>query len=144
MTVKESTLINQAEKTYTTNLGNIYFFEDFVITEFNEGVHITFENSEEYLMLIKSHFKNKTSFGYITNMINSYSISPMDSCNIKKDLINLSCSGVVCYSNANRMNAEIENRFCDSNNKIHNNLFEAIDYVNSNLIHMNTALKAYS
>jgi adenine-specific DNA methylase len=62
-------------------------------------------------------------------MVNSYSMNPTDSLRFKEELKNLSAYGVVTYTNAGRLNAEIENKFCKNQNICFNDLYETTDIV---------------
>ncbi len=63
---------------YDLPIGKIEVYDDFVYTEFDEGVHINATNAEKIYNVILEHFGSKSSFGYISNRINSYSISPVE------------------------------------------------------------------
>ena len=73
MKINSSYLENKKFKLLIVKLGRLYLFDNYIITEFNEGINITFENFSEVSEIIKSHYKNEP-FGFISNRINSYSM----------------------------------------------------------------------
>ena len=77
MTTTNSTLQDRIVEHYNFDIGNVYVFEKFIVTEFNYGVDITFESFYEVSMIIQEKFKHKP-FGFIANRINSYSLNLND------------------------------------------------------------------
>ncbi|NNC46354.1 MAG: hypothetical protein HKN99_10775, partial [Winogradskyella sp.] len=71
MTITESYLNKLTYIHHKTSIGDVYFFENFFIGEFYEGLDLNFENFEEVTHLIKRYYQNKP-FGFIANRINSY------------------------------------------------------------------------
>lgn len=59
-------------------LGSVYLFDNYIVTEFNEGVDVNFDNFQEVTDIIKNHFGHRP-FGFIANRSNSYSIDLTDS-----------------------------------------------------------------
>lgn len=77
MSITETSLYQNVKSHKTIKLGNLFFFEHYLVAEFNEGVEINYENFDEVRNLIKDHFGNE-SFGLISNRIHSYSIVVTD------------------------------------------------------------------
>jgi len=123
-------------KTYTTHnlkLGTVYFYNNYVITEFNEGVHIDFENFMELTLLINSTFKD-IPFGFISNRANSYSIDVRDAELYKKTFPNAKAYAIVAYSNLTERIIEIENHFFKFNKKVFKDMVSAINWVEEILL----------
>ncbi len=80
MSIKDHNSIKELVDSIEVKIGKLYFFQNYVVTEFNEGVHITFENFSETGRLIKSFYKDE-EFGVITNRTNSYSLNLSDAKN---------------------------------------------------------------
>ena len=124
MRIKDSALSKHVAKTSGVNLGMLYFFNSIVVSEFKEGVHVTYENAQELMREIRAYFGRKP-FGFISNMVNSYSINPSDTPRFKEEFKNLTAYGVVSYTKAGKLNAEIENSFCSNENIFFDDLYHA-------------------
>jgi len=127
MKVTTSTIANEINKTLKTNLGYLYFFDNIVISEFNEGSHVSFQNASEVISCIEDHFGESKPFGFITNMINSYSIEPLDTLKFAMVFSNLVAYGAVCYNKAGKMSVIIQNGFCDNKIICFDDIYEAKD-----------------
>jgi hypothetical protein len=122
-------------KNYThakVKLGSLYLFENFMITEFDEGVNINFENFSDAAELIKIHYKNEP-FGLIANRINSYSLDLSDAHLANKTGLNIKAYAVVVYRSLSKSIFEIESHFLKFNRKAFNNVENAIAWTNSEL-----------
>jgi len=133
MTVSESTLKNQIIKTIKTNIGDLYFFDNMVIAEFYEGEHVSFKNSVEIIKSLHTHFGTEKSFGFISNMINSFSIEPLDTLRFKDEINNMAAYANVCYNEAGKMNALIENSFLNNENICYSDLNQAVTSIENKL-----------
>jgi len=92
--------------------GTFYFFDNLVIAEINEGAHIDFNTSQEFFEIAKSFFNNDKPFGYISNRIYNFSVSPLDFANYHLKLENIKAFCAITYGTYyGRMNIEIEKRF---------------------------------
>ncbi|WP_178988384.1 hypothetical protein [Winogradskyella schleiferi] len=124
--------LNNAYHSYQTNIGKIYFFENYVITNFDEGVDIDYENFDEVEGLIKRHFKEKP-FGFIANRSHSYSINLTDARSFNKAFPNLKAYAIVVYNSLTERVFEIENHFFTYNRKAFKDIGHAICWVEENL-----------
>ncbi|TCK69031.1 hypothetical protein DFQ05_0542 [Winogradskyella wandonensis] len=113
-------------------IGELYFFEKYVVSEFNEGVHIDMKNFRESAILINSHFNNRP-FGVISNRINNYSIDLSNSEQFNNCFPNLKAYAVVCDSLFGRGVFEVENRFFKYNRQIFKKLEDAMQWVEKSL-----------
>ncbi|GLB53827.1 hypothetical protein NBRC110019_28680 [Neptunitalea chrysea] len=93
---------------YETDMGTFYFFEKYVITEFNEGVTVNFENCKELCFLIDKFYGENKSFGVISNRVYSYSVFPTDYLILRKMHLNLKCIAVVNYKKNDLLSFESE------------------------------------
>lgn len=126
---------NYNPKKYTlikVKLGQMYLFENYMITEFYEGVDIKFENFSEVAELVKIHYKNEP-FGFISNRINSYSIDLNDADLYNKTFPNLKAYAVVVYKPLTEAIFEVENYFFKFNRKVFKTLSNAIEWVEDEL-----------
>jgi len=120
-----SKIINQN----STEFGVTHFFKDIAVIEFNEGTHIDLMAVNPTLKSIKEHYGNYKPFGIIANRINSYSISILDLKKARQRLPNLAAYGIVSYTEATRMNAEIESSFCQWKDICFDNLYEGLNTI---------------
>ncbi len=60
-----------------TKIGTVYFYENFVIVEANEGALLSYSTSFQILLKGLQIMKNRPLV-YIANRINSYSVNPTD------------------------------------------------------------------
>ncbi|GGI57806.1 hypothetical protein [Winogradskyella haliclonae] len=114
------------------NIGKLYFFDNYVVGEFNEGVHIDFETFVESTEKILSYF-GSNDFGFIANRTNSYSIDLNDANRFNKSFPNLKAYAVVCDTLFGKGVFEIENQFFKFNRQIFKNLDEAITWIGETL-----------
>ena len=131
MKVLESNLKNHVIKSVSHDIGDVYFFNHFAIIEFGDGQHVTLEGSTGLLDHIKNYFGESRSFGVISNRVNSYSMQPMDVARAKEQFPNLAGYGVVANTSPGRLSAHIEDTFCTTQNIKFNNLYEAVETINS-------------
>ncbi|MBU2929774.1 hypothetical protein [Winogradskyella psychrotolerans] len=125
-------IINKAYTVYNIKLGTVYFYENFLVAEFKEGVDITFKNFDELSFLIKTHFKDKP-IGFITNRVNSYSVNVNDAKDFNKTFVNLKAYATVCYNSLTEGVIEIESQFFKFNRKVFKNMDTAISWVEKTL-----------
>ncbi len=115
---------------YSSEAGTYFFYDHYIIAEINEGTKLTIEQTNKLLPLINKHYGDSTPFGYISNRINSYSISPLN---------HLQCPGIsmpnfkgfaaVTYTRISKMTTEIEEKFVKTPFKQFSNLDEAIEWI---------------
>ncbi|MDG4715439.1 MULTISPECIES: hypothetical protein [Winogradskyella] len=113
----------------STEFGVTHFFRDIAVIEFNEGTHIDLKAVSPTINSIKNYYGTSKPFGIIANRINSYSISLLDLKNARQKLPNLAAYGIVSYTDATRMNAEIESSFCQWNDICFDNLYESLNTI---------------
>ena len=114
-------------------IGSLYFFERFVVSEFNEGEHINFENFKTPSEIINS-FYDERPFGFIANRINSYSIELNDTKKWNSTFPTLKAYAVVSERVFSHNLFILENKFFEYNRKIFENLDDAINWVETTLI----------
>jgi hypothetical protein len=133
MTFLNSKLKDHVMDTHVLDIGTLYFLEHIAIVEFNDGVHLTIENSKPVFSAIEDYF-NHNEFGLIANRVNSYSIHPLEMQQIKDVYPNLGAYAVVATDKASKMSAEIENSFCQTHDINFDNLYEAVEMVSQRLL----------
>jgi len=129
MKINDSELKNQIIKSFNTKIGDFYLFENLIVSEIKEGVHICYDVLEDFFPYVIKHYGDKP-FAYISNRINSYSVSALDFDEYKKTLKNLTFYGIVNYSKFSEAFLKVEERFCTVDFKVFTSLIEAYDDVN--------------
>ncbi|MEH6536114.1 MAG: hypothetical protein V7719_06960 [Psychroserpens sp.] len=116
----------------TISLGKLYFFEHFLLAEFNEGVNIGFDNFNEVKVAIEKQYGN-SDFGFIANRIHSYSIIITDAPLFNEAFKNLKAYATITYSSFASKIFEMENHFFNFNRRNFSDLDEALNWVEKNL-----------
>ncbi|MBF8149924.1 hypothetical protein ITJ86_08440 [Winogradskyella sp. F6397] len=128
----DPTIYNKDYKLYHINLGRIFLYKDYVVTEFKEGLDINFENFDELSQIILHNFKDQP-FGFIANRTNSYSINLNDAELFNKTFTNAKAYAIVAYSKRTERIIEIEDHFFKFNKKVFNNFENALNWVEETL-----------
>ncbi len=129
-----SHIINNFEvkKTYSFPFGKVDFYSNFLITELNEGVNFGIEEALEISELVTRHFK-EIPFGYISNRVNSYSLTPVNYLKIKEVFPTIKAFAAVTYSEMQKSVIKVENSFLNGMLADFDNLSEAVMWVQSKL-----------
>ncbi|WP_412561051.1 MULTISPECIES: hypothetical protein [Winogradskyella] len=126
--INELNLKSKKYRVYKSEIGDLYLFDNYVITNFNEGVDLNYANFYEAGLEIRNHFMDKP-FGYIANRNNSYSINLHDVTIFNKAFPNLKAYAIVTYNTLTERVFEIENHFFTSNRQAFKNINDAIAWV---------------
>jgi len=117
------------EDIYILQSGIFYFCEDFIISEINEGVHFTWDDTGDLIDLAYQHYGNDRKISYISNRINKYSVRPQDWIKFFKEDHNLEHYAIVTYNKISFAQAAMEKFFFKSKMKRFENLALAIQWV---------------
>lgn len=118
-------------RTFQHPLGNFTVSDDFVISMFNEGIHITLPQVKDLFELAKSHFGDRP-FVYISYRVNSYSFNPF----IFKEINsfpNLKAMAVVSDKRIYKVASLFEKTFCAKEMKQFEKLDEAMAWCMSKI-----------
>ncbi|QXP78943.1 MULTISPECIES: hypothetical protein [Winogradskyella] len=115
-------------KTYTLKVGKLFLYEDFIITEFNEGVELNFESFNEVAEIILLTYRDRP-FGFIANKTNPYSIKLKDAFTCNKAYKNLKAYAIITYSEVTEDIIEIEDQFFNFNRKVFYDFENAINWI---------------
>src|SRR5690606_1029765 len=110
------------DRVWETEIGVVYFYNDFVVFEAHEGVIISHQSGFSVLMEGLKYLGPK-NWAYVSNRVNSYSINTIDYKYLHK-IPSLKAVGVVYYNEIAHTNAIMEANFCKKPFKIFNNLLE--------------------
>ena len=114
------------KETLSLDFCEITIYDKYLVVVMNEGVNITPKHNKVLVEVTKTHF-SKTSFVYITNRINSYSVDPkiyLETAKIK----NLKGLAVVSNNYKAKGNAQIEKMFFNKPFEIFANLENAFSW----------------
>ena len=131
MLVAESKLKHELEDVYILSTGVFYFFDDFIISEINEGVHFNWEAAQDIIELALNHYGSGSRISYISNRVYSYSIEAQDWLKFFKSRHSLRAFAVVTYSKSGLINVMMEKIFFKSKIKTFENLYDAADWVST-------------
>ena len=98
MLVSESNLNNVLEDVYILDTGTYYFFEDFIISEINEGLLFDWNMAQKLINLAENHYGKNNKVAYISNRVHSYSLVPQDWLKFFKARNSISAFAVVSYN----------------------------------------------
>lgn len=129
MLVAESNLKYELEDVYILSSGVFYFFENFIISEINEGVHFNWEAAQDIIELALNHYGSGSKISYISNRVYSYSIEAQDWLKFFKKRHTLRSFAVVTYSKSGLINVMMEKIFFKSKIKTFENLYDAAEWV---------------
>lgn len=132
MKLISSKLYDSVIETHHLKIGTFYFFDNLVIAEINEGMHIDLESSKDFFIIANEFFANGKPFGYISNRINHFSVSPIDFANYSLKLENIKAFCAITYNNYyDKMNVEIERRFYTKPFYCTNEIEDAVNWSNN-------------
>ncbi|HSP40412.1 MAG TPA: hypothetical protein VLN46_03190 [Gillisia sp.] len=111
----------------------MWFKDNILIAELNEGILFDVENNRQLLEIGKRTFQEKP-YGYISHRVNSYAVNPLVYLE-SADTNNLKAIAVVTNSVVSKNNAVLEKQFYrDSNSfEIFSSLEEAFDWMRTQL-----------
>lgn len=128
MSITESIHFTKVKKHIKTDIGNLYFFETYVVAEIYEGVRIDLESFKETHNAIQSYFGN-SKYAMVSNRINSYCLNITDAPYFNELFKNLKAHAVVTYNSFTEMSFELENHFFDFKRQLFSTVIEAISWV---------------
>jgi len=113
MKIVNSNLVPSIKEVYQTELGNFYFFEDYIVSEINEGVIFNWESSKEMISLVYDFYGENPNIHIISNRVNNYSVVPTYWLEFNKSIHAKSLLSVsfVTYSELGLANAKLEQDF---------------------------------
>lgn len=118
----------QLLKTYTFEEGNLYFYEDVIVGEINEGVHITTEELLSFFEFFRENYK--IPFGYISYRKNSYSIDPQVYKALPENTL-LKGIAVVTDQKFSTLNAQVEKSFFNGRFEVFTTINAAINWLDT-------------
>ncbi len=114
-------------KEYQLEIGKVTVYENYLISEFNEGITLSLDTSLELIGVTEVHFREKP-FVYITNRVNSYAVDPTMYLKVK-DIETLKGIAVVSDKECDYHNLKIEKHFFKKPMHLFHTIAEATDWV---------------
>lgn len=115
-------------------IGDLYFFENIVISEIHEGKHLCLDTAIDYLNAISRFYGHKKPFGYISNRINSFSIEALEFPDFISMLKNLKAFSTITYKNIDDRTADLERQFCPIPYSKSNSLYDGFINLNKKIL----------
>ncbi|MDP2686392.1 MAG: hypothetical protein Q8O62_04165 [Aequorivita sp.] len=114
----------QLKKTLETEIGMIYFYDNIVIVEANEGIVFSYKNGFSVLLKTLNILGTKP-WVYISNRVQSYSVKPIDYKYLNK-VPSLKAMAIVVYSDIAQNNTALESKFCKKPFGVFQNVSDAV------------------
>lgn len=129
MKLIDSKFASLIEGVNVTKFGVIYFFNEFAVTEINEGEIFSSESSKELTKLIFDYYGTNTNLRIISNRVNNYSVEPTYWFDFYKNKNANALKNVsfVYYNELAHSNAKLEQTFIKCKTACFNSLQEAIN-----------------
>lgn len=129
MKLIDSKYFTLTNKNYETSFGMVYCFDNFIITEVNEGVIFNLKCSNELIRLAFGHYGKNPNLHVISNRVNNYSVVPTywldfnknENANILKSV------SFVYYNELAYSNAKLEQTFIKCKTDCFKSLQDAIN-----------------
>ena len=110
--------------------GNFYIFDDYIISEINQGVHFNWELAEIVIEQVYEYYGSRDiKVSYISNRVNSYSLYPQDWLRFYKERHHLEAFAIVAYNKIGLMNVILEKLFSQTRIRKFRDLDEAVSWV---------------
>tara|TARA_R110002073_G_scaffold17446_5_gene65699 strand:- start:25065 stop:25478 length:414 start_codon:yes stop_codon:yes gene_type:complete len=129
MTIKESTLSNDAISIVETKFGVLFFFKDYLITEIFEGMIVGKKEFTEIFDLCMDIYGPNKPFGIVSHRLFPYSVNLFELIPISSRFNSVVANSVVAYTDISMKNFELEKRLLKFKGKFFNNLDSAINWV---------------
>jgi len=105
-------IYEQIKEVHKFPMGDLFFFENMVVAQINEGEHINYKTTKDTFKCINNYYEAlKKPFGFISNRLNKYSIEVLDYPKHSKSLPSLKLYGIVGYSKFDTININLERQF---------------------------------
>lgn len=94
---------------YQLDFGTVQVYEDYIVTNFNEGITVTLERAYQIIGISEIHFRVK-KFGFISLRKNSYAVDPTVY-DYFRQMDNLKAFAIVSLKEIDMHNFKIEKMF---------------------------------
>jgi len=108
---KPITKISKPIAEHNLEVGRFIFYPNVLVVEFNEGVHVTFENSAFPIQVALQIYGSDKPIVYISHRLHSYSMDPMGYREVVELFPNFKGFAIVAQNKRRRMLAHLERLF---------------------------------
>ncbi|MBP0904555.1 hypothetical protein ACFSKN_11690 [Mariniflexile gromovii] len=131
VSIKETYLYNSVIKELNYSFGNVFIFENFVVSEINRGVNFNWDDHGKTITEDVAYYldTNGINLVYISHRINSYSVVASDWLKFFKHSYNLKGYYIVSENNIGFLNSLIENLFFNGKIKRFTTIEAAVNWV---------------
>ena len=133
MKLIDSKFASLIEGVYVAKFGVVYFFDEYIVTEINEGEIFNFQSSEELTELLVKHYGNNPSVHVISNRVNNYAVDPIYWIDFYKNEQSnvIKTMSFITYNELSKSNAKLEQEFIKVKSKCFTNLEDAMHWLNT-------------
>ncbi len=96
---------------HNLEVGKFLFYNNIMVSEFYEGVHVTKENAAEVILITQQIYGDYKPFVYISHRLNSYSMDTMGYKEVAEMFPNFKGFAIVSQNKYRRMLASLEKLF---------------------------------
>ncbi len=111
---------------HNLEVGRFIFYANVLVVEFNEGVHVNFENSAFPIQVALQVYGSDKPIVYISHRLHSYSMDPVRYREVVKLFPNFKGFAIVAQNKRRRMLANLERLFIKKPIHVFDNLESAI------------------
>jgi len=129
MTINETALANDAISVVKTKFGNLFFFDNYLITEMFEGMIVGEKEFTKIFNLCLDIYGADKAFGIVSHRLHPYSVNLFELISIAKKFDVVVANAVVAYTDISLKNFELEKRLLKFKGKSFNNLDSAISWI---------------
>lgn len=131
MKIENSPFQNKYLKKLVLPYGDFYVFEHFVVSEIYEGVHFDWNKASHVIENVHSYFDKAlpTNYSYISNRVNSYSVTPQDWLKFYQERHTVNKVAIVAYNEKGILSIALEKMFTKANYKTFKTLQEAMHWM---------------
>jgi len=129
MTIKNSSLASQAKYIYNLKFGDLFFYDDFLITEIYEGMTIGSNEFNYIFILCLEVYGPDKPYGIVSHRLFSYSVNIFELIPISNKFKVVIANAVVAYTDFSLKNFELEKQLLKFEGKFFNNLDSGITWI---------------
>jgi hypothetical protein len=133
MYLKDSTIKNEVKKIHKLQKGTIYVFDNFIVSEFNEGVLVDLDCLTEVYYYLNAYSENKHGFGYISNRVHQYTVKVTDFMKTKILTQKIYPTAVVAYDEISKNTFKFEKQVNNCSAVLCESLDKAVIYLTGTL-----------
>lgn len=113
---------------HSLDVGRFTFYQNIIVGEFSEGVHVTFENATIPIQIATQLYGDKEPIIYISHRKHSYSMDPVGYKEVVELFPNFKAFGIVAQNKRRRMLANLERLFIKKPIRVFDNLESALSW----------------